>query len=152
DRMWLTHLWNSRLSALGPAKLKFLGSNKFEIRGPSKQNAVDIFEGKWATDLAMLGVESGGPADHLNTDRRPLVAAQLLGKHNRFDEFRILELGPLEGAHTYQLEQLGAAEIVAIEANKEAFLKCLIVKDLAQLQRANFLLGDFVSYLESGPK
>ena len=64
------------------------------------------------------------------------------------DGFRILELGPLEGAHTYQLEKLGAAEIVAIEANKEAFLKCLIIKELAQLERARFLLGDFVTYLE----
>ncbi len=35
----------------------------------------------------------------------------------------ILELGPLEGAHTYQLR------ILAIEANAEAFLKCLVVKE-----------------------
>src|ERR1019366_3439941 len=35
----------------------------------------------------------------------------------------------------------------AVEANKEAFLRCLVLKNLFNL-RATFLLGDFVSHLE----
>ena len=47
----------------------------------------------------------------------------------------------------------GAREVVAVEANKHAFLKCLCVKELYDLNRARFLLGDFVKYLdEQKPK
>jgi hypothetical protein len=53
----------------------------------------------------------------------------------------------LEGAHTYQFEKLGAAEVIAIEANVEAYLKCLIVEELTGILRAKFLLGDIVEYL-----
>ena len=126
-----------------------LNGEKFEVRNPADQNAVDIFQGRWASDLIDLGVASLGPTNHFTVDRRPVMAAEVLGKNNRLDELNILELGPLEAAHTYQLEKLGAAHIVAIEANKEAFLKCLIVKEIAGLNRSSFLLGDFVAYLES---
>ena len=44
----------------------------------------------------------------------------------------VLELGPLEGAHTYQLHQRGA-NIVAVEASKQAYLKCLITKEIVGL-------------------
>ena len=143
------HLIRLTRVASMPKLSNFVRSSKFETRKPSEQNAVDIFWGKWATDLAKLGVQSGGSVDHLFGDQRPSIAAQHLGMQNRFDGFRILELGPLEGAHTYQLVKLGATEIVAIESNKEAFLKCLIIKELIHFERARFLLGDFVSYLES---
>jgi hypothetical protein len=124
--------------------------DKFEVRVPANQNAVDIFQSRWATDLGDFGVVSLGPTNHFTVDRRPVMAAETLGKESRLDGFNILELGPLEAAHTYQLEKLGAAHIVAIEANKEAFLKCLIVKEIAGLRRSSFFLGDFVAYLESG--
>jgi hypothetical protein len=60
----------------------------------------------------------------------------------------ILELGPLEGAHTYQLAKFGADSILAIEANAEAFLKCLIVKEILQTPRCRFLLGDCLKFLQ----
>jgi SAM-dependent methyltransferase len=63
---------------------------------------------------------------------------------------RVLELGPLEGAHTYQLEKLGSASILAIEANAEAFLKCLITKEITGLRAATFMHGDFSEYLKEG--
>ena len=53
----------------------------------------------------------------------------------------ILELGPLEAAHTTMLEKKGGV-IVAIESNIGAFLRCLIVKNYLNLQ-AKFMLGDF---------
>jgi hypothetical protein len=60
---------------------------------------------------------------------------------------RVIELGPLEAGHTYMLESLGAESVLAVEANKRAYLKCLIVKELLGLQRSRFVLGDFVSFL-----
>lgn len=65
-----------------------------------------------------------------------------------FSGLNILELGPLEGGHSTMLEQAGANSVVAVEANTRAFLKCLCVKELFQLKRTRFLLGDFVEYLE----
>jgi SAM-dependent methyltransferase len=121
---------------------------KFERRAPSHQNALDIFEGKWACDFAE--VYSGSRAGQLplfTLDTRPRDAARLLGVNDRLDGMRVLELGPLEGAHTYQLEKLGAASILAIEANAEAFLKCLITKEITGLRAAKFMYGDFSEYL-----
>jgi SAM-dependent methyltransferase len=64
-----------------------------------------------------------------------------------FDGQSVLELGPLEGGHSYMLQKHGAASVVAIEANTRAFLKCLIVKEILGLERVRFLCGDFVEYL-----
>lgn len=124
--------------------------NTFEVRPPSVQNAVDIFAGHWATDLsdAIPGIVSG--RHHLFPDPRPGWAAEQLGVGGRLDGMSVLELGPLEGAHSYSLEQLGAAEVVAIEANSTAYLKCLVVKEALGLQRTRFLLGDFSEYLREG--
>jgi hypothetical protein len=63
----------------------------------------------------------------------------------------ILELGPLEGAHSYMLERAGAASVVSIEANPEAYLKCLVVKETVGLQKTRFVCGDFVEYLRNSP-
>ena len=63
----------------------------------------------------------------------------------------LLELGPMEGGHSYILQNCGAASILAIESNTRAFLKCLIVKNLFQLDRVRYLCGDFTSYLKTGP-
>lgn len=45
------------------------------------------------------------------------------------------------------LEQAGASRIVAVEANARCYLRCLTVKELLHLKRAEFLLGDAVAYL-----
>jgi hypothetical protein len=123
---------------------------KFEHRAPSPQNAVDIFEGKWACDLGDVcpGLRAG-PGLFFTTDNRPRLLADLLGTNGRLDEMTVLELGPLEGHHTYQLERLGAKHILAIESNVEAFLKCLIIKEIFSLRVANFMLGDCVEYLNT---
>ena len=123
----------------------------FELRAPAVQNAVDIFEGQWATDLsdALPSVVAG--RHHLLTDERPRQAADALGWDGRLDGISVLELGPLEGAHSYAIEQLGAAGIVAVEANATAFLKCLVVKEALGLERTRFLLGDFSEYLRNAP-
>lgn len=122
--------------------------NKFETRLPSHQTAIDIFKDHWLCDLndVLAGVESGTIPLFGEGERRPALAAQYLGKNGSLKGMRILELGPLEAAHTYHLEKLEAECIVSVEANAEAFLKCLIVKELLNL-KASFLFGDFVEYL-----
>ncbi|HEY0421696.1 MAG TPA: methyltransferase domain-containing protein [Rhodopila sp.] len=122
---------------------------KFELRPPAPQNAVDIFAGKWASDLTPVCDVTGTGSAALFRDVRPGQAADSLGHDGRLDGFRLLELGPLEAAHSYQLEQLGASEIIAVEANTEAFLKCLVVKEILGLKNVRFLCGDIVAYLKS---
>ena len=112
---------------------------------PSPQNAIDIFTGEWASKFPP-------PYDHLSAGTIPVFQdgrliwgiQQLGGVYGQ----HILELGPLEGAHSYVLERAGATSITAIEANTRAYLKCLITKEIVNLQRTRFLCGDFVPYLE----
>ena len=44
-----------------------------------------------------------------------------------FKGTNVLELGPLEGHHSYMLQKAGAKTVTAIEANSRAFLKALRV-------------------------
>jgi hypothetical protein len=127
-----------------------LGS-KFELRFPTHQNAVDIFKGHWASKIEEMhpGLISGEAPMFGPEDRRPSLAAQWLGvTPGILTGMNILELGPLEGAHTYQLVHLGADNVLAIEANTEAYLKCLVVKEILQIPRCNFLLGDCLKFLQ----
>jgi SAM-dependent methyltransferase len=123
--------------------------DKFEQRAPDHRNAIELFAGRWATHFSSVNTAGlGGTFDFVHDDPRPSLAARYLGSSpGRLDGMSVLELGPLEAAHTCQLEQLGAERILAIEANSEAFLKCLIMKEVFQLKRTGFLLGDFSSYL-----
>ena len=111
---------------------------------PNPQVAVDIFAGTWSCSFP-------DPYQHLQagtiplfTDSRVPWAAEHLGG---FADRTVLELGPLEAAQTYMLENLGAKAITAIEANTLAYLKCLVVKEILGLQRAKFICGDFMPYM-----
>ena len=112
---------------------------------------MEIFAGRWASDLSRLDSNWRGGGANLAADNRPLLAAKSLGHESRLDGMTIAELGPLEAMHTQRLEQLGAARILAIESNVEAYLKCLIMKEALNLTRASFLLGDFNLYLQECP-
>lgn len=117
---------------------------------PSDQNAVDLFAGIWACDLSELrpGLTSG-IAPLFRQDKRPRQLNEALRAAGRdLYDMSILEIGPLEAAHTFQLEALGARSILAIEANTQAYLKCLIVKEIAKLTRSRFLLGDSFPFLK----
>jgi hypothetical protein len=108
--------------------------DQYAASAPSPQNAIDIFEGEWASQLPDPTLRAGSIT--LFDDYRIKWFAEHLGG---FQNKTVLELGPLEAGHTYMLERLGAASILAIEANTRAFLKCLIVKELFDLRRARFL-------------
>lgn len=122
--------------------------DQYVTSAPSAQNALDIFTGEWASALpSHLGKLKAGQAN-LFDDVRIHWAEQELGG---FRGAKVLELGPLEAAHTYMMEQYGAAEILAVEANTRAYLKCLTVKELLGLKRSQFLCGDFVEFLRDHP-
>jgi len=60
----------------------------------------------------------------------------------------ILEIGPLEGMHTYMLNKHRPSKIDAIEANKQCFLRCLVTKEILNIDRARFHLGDALRWLD----
>lgn len=119
---------------------------------PSDQNALDVFRDEWS---------SAPPPDHAE-----LIAGKLplyddarirwaheeladLGLGGGFAGRDVVELGPLEGGHTYQIDRLGARSVVAIEANARAYLRCLVAKEVYGIPRARFLLGDGVEHLRA---
>jgi SAM-dependent methyltransferase len=106
---------------------------------PSSASAFELFKGEWASSVPGFGT---GSAALFDDSRVNWLGEQLRG----FAGKRVLELGPLEGGHTCMMAAAGAAEIVAIEANTRAFMKCLIVKNAIKFE-ADFRLGDFRQYL-----
>ena len=115
------------------------------VSAPSLQAAVDL-GGTWHSVFPeQTGIKTGGYA-RLFDDGRATWALERLGG---VDGASILELGPLEGGHTYMLDRAGAKSIIAIEGLKSAYLKCLITKEVLGIKSANFLLGNFVAWLEN---
>lgn len=114
----------------------------YESRAPSAQNAIDAIKGWNSTFPSEFGVVAGTAV--------PFGDDRIQWAMNRYGDFtgkRVLELGPLEGAHTFMFDRAGA-EVTAVEANRSAFLKCLITKEIVGLPRSSFLLGDFMPWLE----
>jgi Protein of unknown function (DUF1698) len=124
-------------------------TSEYVTTAPSPQLALDLFKGEWSSHLPPpLGEFEAGWLP-LFEDPRLEWAIQALGG---VDGALVLELGPLEGAHSWMLEQHGAAAITAIEANRRAYLKCLVMKETMGIARTRFLLGDFVEYLRTSPE
>ncbi|PSO52028.1 MAG: class I SAM-dependent methyltransferase [Actinobacteria bacterium QS_5_72_10] len=116
----------------------------YETRSPRAQHQLDLFADQWTSKVPILGEETiSGPRDDLFHDQRIQWGLEALGP---ITGMTVLELGPLEGAHTTLLEERGAGQVVAVEAHRQAFLRCLVVKNLLGL-RAHFELGDFVGHL-----
>lgn len=111
---------------------------------PDPQNALDIFQGEWSSKFPppFSGLQAGA-ALLFEDARLKWFLDQIGGLQGK----TILELGPLEGGHSYMLEQNGADNIVSIEANMRAYLKCLVTKEILHLKRVAFLCGDFLAYL-----
>ena len=124
--------------------------DQFVVAPPSPQNALDLFRGDWSSAMpGELADFEAGSAPLFDDARIRWLSDQVGG----FEGKRVLELGPLEAGHTYMLERGGAAEVVAVEANTRAYLRCLVVKELTGLVRSKFLCGDFVEYLRApGPR
>jgi len=115
---------------------------------PSPQNAIDLFPGEWSSTFP-------APLQDLQAGQTPLFddprIEWALDHFGDISGYRVLELGPLEGGHTYRLTKAGAS-VVAIEAQTRAYLKCLVAKELLGYSDATFLLGDFMSYMRDEPE
>jgi len=117
---------------------------------PSRQNVVDVFKDEWSSTMPSdSGLVSTPGFATLFEDERIKWAEQALGG---FKDKDLLELGPLEGGHSYMLERAGARSVIAIEANSRAFLKCLCTKEIFGLSRVHFELGDFNEYFKVIPR
>ncbi len=115
---------------------------------PSPQHALDIFQGEWASSLPEPFEDLQAGEIPLFGDHRAIWALEQMGG---CQGRRVLELGPLEGGHSYRLHHSGAASVTAIEANTRAYLKCLIIKEIFGLDRVKFLCGNFLEYLKTVP-
>jgi 2-polyprenyl-3-methyl-5-hydroxy-6-metoxy-1,4-benzoquinol methylase len=111
---------------------------------PAKENSGRAFEGEWSS--AVPGLPTTGNIPLFEDGRITLFEERLGG----FAGKEVLELGPLEGGHTYMMAQRGAI-VTAIESNTRAWMRCLVAKDALGMQGATFLLGDFVRYLAESP-
>lgn len=118
--------------------------SRFAKQAPSAQATADIFADGWASRLPLPGVTSGSH-DLFDDPRVRWFLEEIGGVSGR----RVVELGPLEGAHSFMLQQAGAREVVAVESNARAYLKCLVAKELLGSDRCRFLYGDFREYLRS---
>jgi hypothetical protein len=128
---------------------KIVIENPFVMKPPSPQNALDVFSGEWASRFPADGPSVQAGTVPLFEDPRlgwaDVALRELTGVS--FADQTVLELGPLEAGQTYGMAKLGAQEIVAVEANARAYLKCLIAKEVLGIPHAHFLLGDALPYL-----
>ncbi len=113
--------------------------DEFSVVEPTRQASFDIFKGEWISHVP--GFETG--TLQLFTDPRINWLGERAGG---FVGKRILELGPLECAHTYLMARAGATSILSIESNTRAFMKCLIVKEALGFN-ADIYLGDFRQFI-----
>lgn len=116
---------------------------------PTREIMFSLMEG-WTTRYEVDGKRVGGSVEMLS-DLRLLWHLDVVGGATNK---RVLELGPLEGAHTKMMIDYGAREVVAIEGFAACWLRCLIVKEAFRLHQAQFLYGDFCNYVAGyhGPK
>ena len=126
------------------ARLRPREADAFATGPPSAQSAIDAVPVAWASRFpAPLDGLHAGEAPLFEDPRMVWAFDRLGGLQDR----TVVELGPLEGAHSYMAQQAGAAHVTAVEANPRAFLKCLVVKELLGLDRCSFLCGDALEFL-----
>ena len=111
---------------------------KYDSNEPQDINAFNLFYDEWSTHFED---ENGnrltkGNFKGVNDERLEWLFSKI-----NVENKKILELGPLEAAHSLLLEKQGA-EVLSIEANLGAFLRCLTIKNQYSL-KTKFLLGDF---------
>lgn len=117
--------------------------DQYTKAAPSHQNAIDALPGWNSAFPPNLRLKAG--RHPLFADSRIVWALQQFGT---IENKTVLEIGPLEAMHTYMLNSRHPAKIDAIEANQLCFLRCLVTKEILNLDRAQFYLGDALKWLE----
>ena len=134
----------SQIMPMNPG-VSFLPNDACVATAPSPQETVQLIDGWVSIFPSQYNIPTGGSAN-LFEDSRATWAIEKLGGVSGAS---VLELGPLEGGHTYMLDRAGAQSIIAIEGTKRCFLKCLISKELLNIKSARFLQGNFMPWLEA---
>ena len=109
--------------------------SQYSALRPDDQNPFALFGNCWSSKIP--NIDNTGDFDGFNDHRIEWLISEL----GELKGKSILELGPLEAAHTFMLEKAGAT-VTAVEGNYGAFFRCLTVKNLLGL-KAKFILGDF---------
>jgi hypothetical protein len=123
--------------------------DKFVTNFPANQNGIDCLPGIWYSRFPDSYEVQAGDCS-LYEDKRLEWALGKMRPENMWD---VLELGPLEAGHTYYMERhTPVRSITAIEANRLCWVKCLIAKEITDLKRSRFLLGDFIQYLNTSKR
>ncbi|MGF6305354.1 class I SAM-dependent methyltransferase [Paraburkholderia sp. WC7.3d] len=107
---------------------------------PGHALAFNLFNGTWVSDVPGYGL---GMAPHFDDGRLHWFETVCGG----FSGKSVLELGPMEGGHTFMMAKAGASRVLAIEANSKSFLKCLLVQNALKFN-AEFMYGDFRELLK----
>ncbi|NRQ18222.1 class I SAM-dependent methyltransferase [Ensifer sesbaniae] len=118
--------------------------DQYTKSAPSHQNAIDALQGWNSAFPSSLKLRAG--QHPLFADGRIAWALQQFGS---IENKTVLEIGPLEAMHTYMLNIKRPAKIDAVEANQLCFLRCLVTKEILDLDRAHFYLGDALRWLET---
>ena len=120
-----------------------LGNERYVTQAPDGKLGFELFKGLWVSRIPMY--DKGGDAQLFDDARINWLDALCGG----FKDKNILELGPLEGGHTYMMSRAGAKHVLSIEGNTLSYLKCLVVQSAFKLNRVDFELGDFTKYLDT---
>jgi hypothetical protein len=115
---------------------------------PSRQAALDIFKGEFVSQMPPEHADLHAGTVPLFDDQRIAWLADRLDLSGN----DVLELGSLEGGHSYMLQKFGVARVAAVESNSRAYLKSLVVKEIFDLERVDLLYGNFVGYLRETPR
>lgn len=121
------------------------GLQGYETSLPAAANAVRLLDPSW---VASFPPELGVVAGQIPLYEDPRIDWMLSELKGAWHEFDVLELGPLEASHTAMMLRRGVKSVLAVEANRLAFLKCLVAKEVMGLREASFLLGDFREFLK----
>ena len=78
-------------------------NERFLLESPQPENAFTIQSGNWTSRVPSLRDTQTGSLELFADDRMLWVLNNL--KHQ--SDMTVLELGPLEGAHSFQLERAG---------------------------------------------
>ncbi len=90
--------------------------------------------GRWITKFTIEGRTFGGEYDAANDVRLDMFRKRFAGVK------RILELGSLEGGHSFALTSLpGVEQVVAIEGRKSSMEKSLFVQKLLKQEKVKFV-------------
>jgi hypothetical protein len=120
--------------------------DRYESGLPCPQNEIDIFSGSWSCELpAEAGAASGGWAKTFVDPKITWFFDKIGGVRGATG----FELGPLEAGHSWMAQSNGVKSLISVEANRNSFLKCLIVKNIMGMNEVQFKLGDSIKYLES---